>query len=188
MHTSRRHWAFIVSAVSAVRIACAVLFLYAFVNDQKAWAIAVFLFACFTDALDGYLARSLRIVPSLGPYFDPTADFILVLAAFSAFAIKGIYASWTLLLIVVMFLQFIWTSGLAQPIYDPLGKFYGVFLFAAIGMTLAFPRPAVCRMILIGVVGFTAVSLISRVVFFLRRSDSLGPRSEAVGKEGNGIC
>jgi CDP-diacylglycerol--glycerol-3-phosphate 3-phosphatidyltransferase len=166
--TSRR-WALILSAVIAARVACAALFFYAFMNEQRAWAIGVFLLACFTDALDGYLARRLSVVPSLGSYLDVTADFVLVLAAFSAFVVKDIYPWWTLLLTVGMFVQFVWTSGFEQPLYDPLGKYYGVFLFAAIGVTLAFPRPAVRHVILAGILGFTALSLVSRSLLLARR-------------------
>lgn len=176
--TRRRRWASIVSGVIAMRVACAALFFYTFINDERTWATGVFLFACFTDAFDGYLARRLGVGPSLGPYFDATADLILIAAAFSAFVVKGTYPLWTLLLIVGMFLQFIWTSGRAQPLYDPVGKYYGVFLFAAIGVTLAFPRPALCSVVLVGIVGFTAASLVSRIVFFRRRQKNTVSDSE----------
>ena len=93
----------------------------------------------------------------------------LILAAFSAFVIKGVYPFWTLLLIGAMFLQFILTSGLRRPVYDPVGKYYGVFLFAAIGVTLGFPKPTVYNAVLVGVVGFTVASVASRAVFLLSR-------------------
>lgn len=167
--TNKRLGAFIVSTVIAVRVASAALFLYAFINDLKTWAICIFLFACFTDAFDGHLARRLGVSPSLGTYFDATADFLLILAAFSAFVMKGLYPFWTLLLIGAMFLQFILTSGLERPLYDPVGKYYGVFLFAAVGITLVFPESVVYNGVLVSIIGFTVVSVASRSVFFLRR-------------------
>jgi len=166
---SRHHRALIVSTVIGVRVASTALFLSAFINNQKTWAIGLFLFACLTDALDGHLARTLGVSPSLGPYFDATADFVLVLAAFLAFAIKGIYPFWVLLLIGSMFLQFVVTSGLARPVYDPVGKYYGVFLFGATGITLAFPNPVVYDAVLIAILGFTAASVVSRCTFLVRR-------------------
>lgn len=39
---------------------------------------ALFFFACFTDFLDGYLARKYNIVSSFGKMFDPIADKVLV--------------------------------------------------------------------------------------------------------------
>jgi CDP-diacylglycerol--glycerol-3-phosphate 3-phosphatidyltransferase/cardiolipin synthase len=68
-----------------------------------------------------------------------------------------------------MFVQFVWTSGFEQPIYDPLGKYYGVFLFAAIAMTLALPGPTGRRVMLAGILGFTAMSLVSRSLFLAGR-------------------
>ncbi len=157
----------VVSGVIAIRVVAAPLFLYTFVNNLTTWALGIFLFAVATDALDGYVARRLGgASPFLGAYSDPTADFVLVLAAFSAFAMKGIYPFWTLLIIIAMFTQFILTSRLERPIYDPVGKYYGVFLFCAIAVTIALPDSAVCHAVLVGILGFTVASLISRFLFF----------------------
>jgi len=72
-----------------------------------------------------------------------------------------------LLLIGAMFLQFILTSGLRRPVCDPVGKYYGVFLFAAIGVTLALPDFAVCYTLLISILGLIVASVASRSVFLL---------------------
>ncbi len=167
--TNDRRWAWAVSAIVVLRIVCGALLLLTFIIDRRPWTVCIFFFACLTDAVDGQLTKRLDAYPSLGPYADPTADFILVLAAFSAFVMKGVYPPWLLVLIAVMFLQFIVTSGLRQPLYDPVGKCYGVFLFAAIGVTLLVPRPAVYTMVLGGILGFTVASLASRSVFLLSR-------------------
>ena len=45
-------------------------------------AIAVFLTACFTDALDGYLARRFNQTTDFGRYIDPLADKMLLLSGF----------------------------------------------------------------------------------------------------------
>ena len=129
--------------------------------------ITLFFLACFTDALDGHLARRLDVPPSLGAYADAVADFLLVLAALSAFVVEGVYPFWILSLIGAMFLQFVLTSGFTRPLYDPMGKYYGVFLFAAIGLTLVFPRPAVYDGVLVGILGFTLASIVSRCAFLL---------------------
>jgi CDP-diacylglycerol--glycerol-3-phosphate 3-phosphatidyltransferase len=170
--TDNRRWAFIVSGIMAIRVAAAPLFLYTFLSNLTTWTLCIFLFACLTDAFDGLLARRLGASQFLGPYFDATADFLLVLAGFSAFVIKGVYPFWTLLLIGAMFLQFILTSGLRRPVYDPVGKYYGVFLFAAIGVTLLLPDFAVCYTVLISILGLTVASVTSRSVFLLSRQTS----------------
>ncbi len=44
-------------------------------------AIGIFLICCFTDFLDGYIARKYNMVSDLGKLLDPIADKILVCAA-----------------------------------------------------------------------------------------------------------
>ena len=157
-----------VSIIIAIRFIAAPLFLYTFASDLRAWALCILLVAVFTDALDGRVVRRLGgASPFWGPYSDAVADFFFVLAAFSAFVLKGLYPFWTLLLIVAMFAQFVLTSRLARPIYDPVGKYYGVFLFCAVGVTLVLPYAAVRQAVLVVILGFTIVSVISRAMFLL---------------------
>ncbi len=165
-HTNKRPGTIIVSIIIALRFIAAILFLYTFTNGLTAWALCIFVVAVFTDALDGHVARKLGgASPFLGPYSDAVADLFLVLAAFGAFVIEGLYPFWTLLLIVAMFAQFVLTSRLARPIYDPVGKYYGVFLFCAIGVTLVLPHATVRQAVLVVILGFTIVSVISRAAF-----------------------
>jgi len=160
------HW-WIPSAITVIRIIFCPLFFHALINDQTLWTISVFLFACSTDVLDGYFARRLSVSSSTGAYFDVIADFLLVLTGFSGFVIKGIYPLWASLLIGLMFIQFIFTSILGRILYDPIGRYYGAFLFNVIGVTLALPRPPVHLVLLITVLGMTIVSVASRSAFFL---------------------
>lgn len=48
----------------------------------KYLALTVFLLACATDALDGWIARKLGEVTQLGSYIDPIADKLLLLSGF----------------------------------------------------------------------------------------------------------
>ena len=61
-------------AVPAV-VAC--LYLGPDVNGRW-WALAIYLGACFTDWLDGYLARAWHQQSTLGRMLDPIADKLLV--------------------------------------------------------------------------------------------------------------
>ena len=61
-------------AVPAV-VAC--LYLGPDVNGRW-WALAIYVAACFTDWLDGYLARAWRQQSTLGRMLDPIADKLLV--------------------------------------------------------------------------------------------------------------
>lgn len=44
-------------------------------------AVIVFLMACFTDYLDGSIARSCHLVTDFGKFMDPIADKLLVMSA-----------------------------------------------------------------------------------------------------------
>jgi CDP-diacylglycerol--glycerol-3-phosphate 3-phosphatidyltransferase/cardiolipin synthase len=170
-HTNEQLGTITVSIIIAMRLVAAPSFLYAFTHDLTAWALCIFLVAVLTDALDGHVARKLGgAAPFLGPYSDAVADFFLVMGAFSAFVIRDLYPSWILLLIAAMFAQFVLTSSLAQPIYDPVGKYYGVLLFCAIGVTLVLAHALVRQAVAVVIVGFTAASVFSRAVFLLRLS------------------
>lgn len=165
----------IVSTIIAVRLAAAPLFVILFLDDQNGWALALFLLAVFTDALDGYVARRIGgAAIILGPFSDAIADFVLVLGAFFAFVVEGIYPSWILLLFMAMFAQFVVTSRLGRPIYDSIGKYYGVFLFAAIGMTLIFPYSLIYKSVLLAVLGFSIASLSSRIIFLVGGFKKIG--------------
>jgi CDP-diacylglycerol--glycerol-3-phosphate 3-phosphatidyltransferase/cardiolipin synthase len=178
-HTIERSGPIIVSVIIAIRFVAALLFLYTFANGLAAWALCIFLVAVLTDALDGHVARRLEVAsPFLGPYSDAVADFVLVLAAFSAFVLKGLYPFWTLPLIVAMFAQFVLTSRPAQPMYDPVGKYYGVFLFCTVGVTLVLPYAAVRQALLVVILGFIVASLISRAMFLFGFS-----RKRALGED-----
>ena len=152
------------SAVSSLRIVCAFVVLYFFFSNLYLQSILLFLFACGTDILDGVLARKLGVTSSFGAYFDATADCCLIIILFSAFVINNIYPFWVLIIIGFMFLQFILTSKIKHPIYDPIGRYCGVFFFVVIGTTLIFPYSSVFFGLLITILSFSAISLISRYV------------------------
>lgn len=60
-------------------------------------ALAVFIVACLSDALDGYLARKNNLVTNFGKFMDPLADKLLVCTALLCFLDAG-----TIHLIVVV--------------------------------------------------------------------------------------
>lgn len=51
------------------------------------WAVAVFVIASLSDALDGYLARRLNQFSKLGAFLDPLADKCLLLFALTTLAV-----------------------------------------------------------------------------------------------------
>lgn len=69
--------------ITLCRIALIPLFVFFFMADfipyGKLVAALIFATACFTDFLDGHIARSRGLVTNLGKFLDPIADKILVM-------------------------------------------------------------------------------------------------------------
>jgi CDP-diacylglycerol--glycerol-3-phosphate 3-phosphatidyltransferase len=63
-------------------------------------ALAIFILASITDALDGYLARNFFGCTSFGKLMDPLADKVLVCAAFIGFVELDSLRAWMVVLII----------------------------------------------------------------------------------------
>lgn len=70
--------------ITGLRILLIPVFLFLFLTPtptRALWAAIVFVLASTTDLLDGYIARKMEQVTSLGKLLDPIADKLLVLSA-----------------------------------------------------------------------------------------------------------
>lgn len=113
-------------------------------------ALICFGLATFSDFLDGYLARKLNLVTSLGKLLDPLADKILVAAAFIHLTALGLCPVWVTSVIIAR--EFL-VTGLRQIAVeqgqvipaDNLGKwkttFQLVFCLAALLWLLVAKTP-----------------------------------------------
>ena len=65
------------------------------------WALLVYLIACFTDTLDGHIARSRGLVTDFGKLMDPVADKLMTIMALFCFYVSGL-VDWLFLAIVIL--------------------------------------------------------------------------------------
>lgn len=124
--------------------------------------------AAITDLLDGWLARRLKACSAFGAYFDATADFALVAVAFSVLAVRGVYPAWALLLIGLMFAQFVLTSRQRQPVYDPVGKYFGAALYSVVFALTLLPDLLLSYALLAGIVMLSGLSLSARALWLIQ--------------------
>lgn len=90
--------------LSFLRLVLVGLFVWLFLEGRYLPALSAFLFAFFTDVLDGELARRNGWISNLGKLLDPLADKIMTLAALICIYLgkrEGVY----LLLFAVMLVK-----------------------------------------------------------------------------------
>ena len=130
--------------VTLGRLALAVVFFILVSFDGRAelnWALGVFIVACLTDYLDGYLARKYDLVTALGRIADPFVDKVIVCGGFALLAGRSDYiAPW--MVVVLISREFLVSSirGYAES--------HGV----AFGAELAGKIKAVVQMVALGFV------------------------------------
>jgi len=141
---------------------------YSFSHGFTYAAYALFLFALFTDFVDGRLARTLGATSKFGAYFDVTVDFLFVFGLFSQFVKEGLYSAWLLAPMLLMYLQFLVTSVYwRKVVYDPAGKYFGSLLFGGVGLTLLFPYQITYEIVRLGILVSIVISVVSRLAYLL---------------------
>ena len=128
----------------------------------------LFLSLLSTDFLDGYLARIFGLSSKFGTYFDVTTDFVFVFCMLWIFNLRGFVPEWILILITIVFAQFVITSIYSDRIYDPVGKYYGSLLYGAIGLRFILSGQLFFNIATVGITGFTVASILSRTVSLIK--------------------
>ena len=64
-------------------------------------ALGIYIVACLTDLLDGYIARHYNQISDFGKFMDPLADKCLVMAALCCFVEQGDMLAWILAVVLV---------------------------------------------------------------------------------------
>lgn len=132
--------------IAAVPALVACLFLLK--GDVSRWsALAVFILACITDWLDGYLARIWDQQSELGRMLDPIADKLLVGAALMMLVHDNTIDGWQIWAAVIILSREILVSGLREFLAElnvkvhvsQLAKWKTVMQMIALGVLLAGP-------------------------------------------------
>lgn len=98
------HWANWANALTLLRVALMPVIAWLLVGGGAAarwWAFGIFVFAAFTDSVDGWLARRLIGVTRWGQLADPAADKVLIVGSLAALAWLGDLPWWAVGVIVV---------------------------------------------------------------------------------------
>ena len=102
------------------------------IKNAYTYSLLILLIACFTDYLDGKLARKFNAVSKFGLFMDPLADKLLVLATFIIFLqidiLSDIVLPWMVILIflrdfLVTFLRLLMKKYNISMITSNISKF-----------------------------------------------------------------
>ena len=96
--------------LTMIRIFCtpimAVIFMLAIPNGVgKFVALGIYIFGCFTDLLDGKIARKYNLITDFGKFMDQIADKFITTTAMILVLFAGVTETWlavTMLLVVVL--------------------------------------------------------------------------------------
>ena len=86
--------------LTLLRIFAIPVFLILLGDGRYAEALAVFVGAGVTDALDGAIARMMHSKTTLGAYLDPAADKLLLLSAFISLAFMNEVPRWLTVVVI----------------------------------------------------------------------------------------
>ena len=86
--------------ITLLRLGFLPFFLILVSYEEYKWGLVVLVFVALTDAIDGYLARTLHQKSALGAYLDPIADKLLLSSSFIVLAMGKKIAWWLTILVL----------------------------------------------------------------------------------------
>lgn len=110
------------------------------VLPDRYFALVIFLVACATDLLDGYLARKYDAISDFGKLVDPLADKLMTLSALFCFLLSG-QVGWVFVTLILVKESIMIIGGYVMlrcniVVYsDIFGKFAAFVMAVAIIMT-----------------------------------------------------
>jgi CDP-diacylglycerol--glycerol-3-phosphate 3-phosphatidyltransferase len=128
--------------ITSARVPLTLLQLCFILRGETVSAMLVFAAICFTDILDGAVARALGACTRLGATMDVAADVLYVMASLAVLNICGLAPVWFTLVVAFKFIEFAVTSKLMKRsagkanvwIFDGCGRCFAALAFASPGV------------------------------------------------------
>jgi cardiolipin synthase len=102
------------------RILLVPVVVWAIASGEMRIAFILFVAAGLSDAIDGYLAKRLRVTSELGAYLDPLADKALIVSIYITLSINGIIPIWLVILVVSRDIMIVGAVMLSRLVGSPL--------------------------------------------------------------------
>lgn len=85
---------FIPNIITGLRILLTPFFASCVIHNSVGKALVIFIFAAFSDFLDGYTARRLKVESVLGGVLDPLADKCLMITSYIVLGLMRLIPAW----------------------------------------------------------------------------------------------
>lgn len=106
--------------LTLARILLVPVVVWAIAQGQMSIALAAFVVAGITDAVDGYIAKRFGQQTELGAYLDPLADKTLIVSIYVSLAIFGFIPPWVAILVVSRDIMIVGAVLLSTLVEKPL--------------------------------------------------------------------
>ena len=141
------------NVITITRILMSVIFIYLILerssqgNERFIYLITVFFMICFSDLLDGKIARKTGTVSNMGAKLDVFADLLYMILSYVALIIIGVIPLWFLVFVLGKFLEFTLTSKFIKRynkastnpfVFDKVGRLTSASFFIIPGVTCVF--------------------------------------------------
>ena len=134
------------NALTMLRMLMIPVYIVLFAQGYKYWALFTFLFAGFTDILDGWIARRFNLITDFGKLMDPLADKLMGITALLSMTIGNALippvVPWPVVIVLLvkellMMLGGLWMLRRHIVVYSkPIGKAAQALLTA--GLTASY--------------------------------------------------
>ncbi len=88
------------NSITLIRVVLIPFFINLMIYGYYRAALAVFVVACITDALDGLIARLMKSKTDLGAFLDPMADKLLIVSAFVTLVLLKMLPVWLAIIVI----------------------------------------------------------------------------------------
>lgn len=144
---------FIPNSITIARIIMSFIYVYfiikQFIYGQDTFIslTVLFLAICFSDLLDGNIARRTGLVSTLGAKLDVSADLLYILLSYITLVVLKILPLWFLMFVCFKFIEFILTSKFiklynkssSNPfVFDRIGRIVSATFFIIPGVACIF--------------------------------------------------
>ncbi len=106
--------------LTLLRILLVPVVVWAISQGQMGIALAAFVIAGITDAVDGYIAKRFNQQTEIGAYLDPLADKTLIVSIYVSLAIFGFIPPWVAILVVSRDIMIVGAVVLSTLVGRPL--------------------------------------------------------------------